>query len=279
MIITNVGVALLLAITTQLMGQSTFWTNGTNPAIPEATNDGQSVSLGLKFYTDVPGSVTGVRFYKGAHNTGTHVGSLWSSTGARLASVSFSGETASGWQQANFASPVNILANTTYVISYFAPAGAYAVNKPYTWSTVNAGPLHVSGSSPGVFTYGVTPVFPSGTWQSSNYWVDVIFRATGISYPSTPTVPSSTYNISGTVRGAGATVTLSGVTSRSTSTDGAGNYSFTGLSNGAYVVAASQPGYTFTPPTASISLNGAVAYGRETARPLLCRRRFSTRLV
>ncbi len=46
----------------------------------------------------------GIRFYKGVANTGTHMGALWSSTGAKLANVTFSGETASGWQQANFSS-------------------------------------------------------------------------------------------------------------------------------------------------------------------------------
>lgn len=77
----------------------TFWTNATLPAVPEAGYDTASVTLGLTFYSDVSGSVTGVRFYKGPHNTGTHVGDLWSSTGAKLAEVVLLGETASGWQR------------------------------------------------------------------------------------------------------------------------------------------------------------------------------------
>ena len=36
----------------------------------------------MKFQTDVAGNVAGIRFYKGAGNTGTHVGNLWNSTGA-----------------------------------------------------------------------------------------------------------------------------------------------------------------------------------------------------
>ena len=46
----------------------------------------------------VSGTVTGVRFYKAAANTGTHIGSLWSATGTQLASATFTNETASGWQ-------------------------------------------------------------------------------------------------------------------------------------------------------------------------------------
>ncbi|QRK07351.1 DUF4082 domain-containing protein [Archangium violaceum] len=52
----------------------------------------------MKFRSSVPGSVTGIRFYKGSSaNAGTHVGSLWSRTGQRLASATFTNETATGW--------------------------------------------------------------------------------------------------------------------------------------------------------------------------------------
>ena len=39
-----------------------------------------SVELGTRFRTSAAGSVTALRFYKHSQNTGTHVGSLWSST-------------------------------------------------------------------------------------------------------------------------------------------------------------------------------------------------------
>ena len=68
------------------------------------------------------GSVTGIRFYKAATNTGTHIGTLWSSerdqAGARRPSPT---RRASGWQRSTFSSPVAVTANTTYVASYFAP--------------------------------------------------------------------------------------------------------------------------------------------------------------
>ena len=67
----------------------------------------------MKFRTSQAGKITGIRFYKGPGNTGTHVGSLWSRTGTKLAAVTFAGETASGWQQATFSAPVTVTANTT----------------------------------------------------------------------------------------------------------------------------------------------------------------------
>ena len=62
---------------------------------------------------------------------GTHVGHLWTSTGTLLATATFTGETASGWQQVNFATPVAITANTTYVASYHAPNGHYSATDDY----------------------------------------------------------------------------------------------------------------------------------------------------
>src|SRR5207248_2555269 len=80
--------------------------------------DGSSTELGVKFRSDLAGTITGIRFYKGSTNTGTHVGELFSLAGALLASATFTNETASGWQQVTFATPVTIQANTTYVAAY-----------------------------------------------------------------------------------------------------------------------------------------------------------------
>src|SRR3712207_7400644 len=44
-------------------------------------------------------------FYKGSKNTGTHTGHLWTNTGTMLSEVVFTGETASGWQQATLPAP------------------------------------------------------------------------------------------------------------------------------------------------------------------------------
>src|SRR4051794_7168727 len=131
-------------------GQTSFWSNSAAPQ-NSSSDDSGSVTLGLKFSSDVAGTVTGVRFYKGTGNTGTHLGQLWSSSGNKLAEVVFSNETGSGWQKANFGTPVTITANTTYVISYFAPVGHYPDGQYYSWSTVSAPPLRLSGSSPGVY--------------------------------------------------------------------------------------------------------------------------------
>jgi len=74
-------------------------------------------------------------------------------------------------------------------------------------------------------------------------------------------VTTPTYSISGKVSGTAATLTLSGAGGGTANTDSSGNYTFTGLKNGLYVVAPSRSGYTFTPSTASVSVNGASVSG------------------
>ncbi|WP_326823974.1 DUF4082 domain-containing protein [Streptosporangium sp. NBC_01756] len=150
-------------------------------AIPATASqpDSQPVTLGVKFKSSTAGTATGVRFYKGPQNTGTHTGSLWTSSGQLLTSVTFANETPSGWQQANFGTPVALTANTTYVISYHAPAGAYSTTRPYFATQYTNGPLTAlsdgAGGGNGVYTYGATSTFPTASYQATNYWVDVIF--------------------------------------------------------------------------------------------------------
>jgi hypothetical protein len=160
---------------------SSIWSSTATPAVP-AANDPYSVELGVKFRSDVAGYITGIRFYKGAGNTGTHVGYLWSGTGALLASATFTGETATGWQQVNFSTPVAITAGTTYIAAYLAPAGHYAYNSSYFASSgVDSGVLHALSNTAaggnGVYRYG-SGGFPSQAYLASNYWVDVVFSAT-----------------------------------------------------------------------------------------------------
>ena len=147
-----------------------------------ATSDTSSVELGVKFRSDVAGNVTGVRFYKGTGTTGTHTGTLWSSNGTKLATATFTSETASGWQQVLFSTPVAITANTVYVVSYHANVGRYAyTHNTFANAGVDNGPLHalktgVSGGN-GVYRYSSGVVFPNSSFNSSNYWVDVVFVA------------------------------------------------------------------------------------------------------
>ena len=161
------------------------------PSDPNSVNDSgdaNAVTVGVKFTSDTFGQLSGIRFYKASTNTGTHIGSIWSSSGKLLASATFTNETTSGWQTVTFSNPVAILPNTTYVAGYFAPKGHYSDTADYFFnapaptplggSILNSGPLHTppnTTTANGVYAYGGASTFPTTADEGDNYWVDVVF--------------------------------------------------------------------------------------------------------
>jgi hypothetical protein len=99
----------------------------------DSSEDSDPYELGVKFQSDVEGTVTGVRFYKGSENSGTHIGHLWDPNNPTtpLATATFTNETSSGWQTVKFANPVHINADTPYVASYHTNGGRYAFTSHY----------------------------------------------------------------------------------------------------------------------------------------------------
>ena len=130
-----------------------------------------------------------------------------------LASVTFTNETATGWQQANLPTPVGVTANTTYIVSYYAPVGRYALNEPYFTAAVVKAPLRAladgEDGSNGVYRYGASG-FPTQTFNASNYWVDVVFSTDP---PPPDTTPPT---VSGVLPASGATGVVTGATVRAT---------------------------------------------------------------
>jgi hexosaminidase len=155
-----------------------LWQDSDEPSVI-ASSDGNEVELGLKFRSDVDGSVAGVRFYKAAGNVGAHIATLWTAAGAKLATAAAGSESTAGWQEIRFPSPVQIAGNTTYVVSYHAPNGQYgAANGAFTNAGKDNGVLHalrsgVDGPN-GLFAYGPSKL-PTESYEDSNYWMDPIF--------------------------------------------------------------------------------------------------------
>src|SRR5262249_48067691 len=144
----------------------------------------------------------GARFYKGSSNTGTHVANLWSSSGTALATATFSNETSSGWQSVSFITPVQIQANTVYVISYHTNTGHYGQDTGYFNKTSDNSPLHAPSTSTsggnGVYAYGSSSTFPNNTFNASNYWVDVVLSTSPSPSPTPQTCPCSLFGATAT---------------------------------------------------------------------------------
>ncbi len=169
-----------IAVTTSPATTSLF--TASNIPTQTSLNDGTPLEVGMKFTSSTAGQITALKFYRSPRDTGTDLLDLWTSTGTKLASATFSSTTASGWQTATLATPVSIAANTTYVASYHT-SGAYVATNNFFASALTSGPLTAPSSASaggnGVYAYGGTNgagLFPTNTFSASYYYADVVFR-------------------------------------------------------------------------------------------------------
>jgi hypothetical protein len=134
-----------------------------------------SYEMGVKVKVTSPVQLSAIRFFKDAGETGTHVGRLWTSSGTLVASVTVTGETASGWQQQALASPISLQPGTTYIVSVGFNAFFSSTTRGME-SGPTSGPLQsvVDGAN-GVFGSSAG-TFPTGSYKNSNYFVDLVVR-------------------------------------------------------------------------------------------------------
>jgi hypothetical protein len=167
--------------------------------------DGSAVEIGTKFTSDLGGQIQALRFYKAPGNTGTHTGHLWTASGTLLGSLTFTNETASGWQQTSFATPIPINAGQTYVASYHTNVGHYSTDSYYFGkSGVDQWPLHAPSSPAsggnGLYVYSSAAAFPNNSYQGENYWVDVVIGPLDTTPPTVSiTSPTNNAALNGTV--------------------------------------------------------------------------------
>ena len=163
------------------------------PAV-EVVNDPNAVTLGVKFYSTMAGVVSGVRFYRGANNLNGYRVRLYTAGGLRLGRALVAGDTCAipCWESVNFASPIPIQENTTYIAAYYTSNGYYAADDTGFINGVMNGPLVVpaSGASGGNGVYTYSTGFPNQTYEQSNYWVDVLFT------PNAPPPPTLSLSLS-----------------------------------------------------------------------------------
>jgi hypothetical protein len=146
--------------------------------LPDETglSDSDEYELGMKFTVNVAGHITAIRFYKDAADaTPTHTGRIWNrDTSAQIASVVFTGETASGWQQQTLASPLAVVPGVSYAVSVNIANGTGSGG---AWVRTPTGfPTTI-----GLFTatQGVLPT----TERQANYFRDVVFEVDASSGP------------------------------------------------------------------------------------------------
>lgn len=135
------------------------------------------VTLALQFFPLVEGWCYGLRFWKNsALNNGVHTGGLWNVAGELLASGTFTGETNSGWQYLFFDSPVFLSAGNTYSVGYHTTVGYFALAGGVYDAPRSYGVIALD-SGAGGFSYASSLHAPTGSFNSTSYGVDVLFRA------------------------------------------------------------------------------------------------------
>ena len=173
-------------------------------------------------------------------------------SGANQTGVNFTAQAVASWSISGTISPTAGGGGATVTLSGASSASTVAdANGNYSFTSLANGSYTVTPSKTGyTFTPASKPVTVSGANQTG-----VNFTAQAV----------ASWSISGaispTAGGAGATVVLSGASSASTVADANGNYSFTALANGSYAVTPTKTGYSFTPGSQSITLNGASQTG------------------
>lgn len=148
----------------------------------QTQNDGKPVEAGFKLRATEDGVITKIRFYKQPGTGGYHIGSVWTKDRVKLTSETFTNETASGWQEVALSNPVNITAGITYVASIYNSSGDYVFSRNY-FKNYSPGQDVIFGlrdgedGPNGVGEYALNePIFPTITYLSSNYFVDVVFN-------------------------------------------------------------------------------------------------------
>ena len=203
-------------------------------------NDGTPLEVGVKFQSSVAGEITALKFYRSPIDTGSDVLDLWTATGTKLASVTFTDTAASDWQTVTLATPVAISANTTYVASYHT-TGAYVETDNFFTTDFTSGVLTALSTTTaggnGVYAYGgtsTTGIFPTNTWNAANYWADVVFTSSAAN--TAPTAVADTADATeqgGIANGSGGSPATGNVLSNDTDPDAGDTKTVTAVSFGA----------------------------------------------
>lgn len=152
-----------------------IFTAQTPTVLSKTDGAGINYELGTRFLVTKPGQIKAIRFYKSPSETGTHVGRIYisESSGPRqIASVTFTNETGSGWQQQSLVTPLSIAANTEYIVTVNTGNTYYVITEQGLSNQIASGSLRTMIGNNGIFRqngYGWT------SWNNSNYFRDVVF--------------------------------------------------------------------------------------------------------
>jgi hypothetical protein len=150
--------------------------------IPARPEEDKAVELGTVFSPKVNGVITHFRFYKTvADDASEFTLNLWNAYGVNAARQKLTATGKVGWIRVPLTTPIKVTAGSYYVVSVHFPAGRYGGRTGVFASARVRGnltaPSTVQAGGNGRYIYTATTAFPTLTYNSSAYYVDVIFLA------------------------------------------------------------------------------------------------------
>lgn len=190
------------------MAQDSLFTSTDKPATLESD---QAVTVGLVFRSKVEGFITHIRVYKStAADNSTYALAIWTGTGEQLTTQTYQAAGPAGWKRVALEQPVRIEPNVNYLASVFLPMGKYGSRaNMFTADRVRGNltaPASARAGGNNRYLYGPAPAFPTSTYKTTSYYVDVVFKArspliVNAGKDSTYTRPIDTIRLTGLVTG------------------------------------------------------------------------------
>lgn len=157
-------------------------TNGPDEAVSD-----NAVNLGTQFTVSQPAWVTALRYYRGTTAVNPDELRLWriesSSSATSLTTITPPAASTLGWQDVPLETPVRLTAGQDYKTAGHFPSdyvatGGYWASGPGANGITN-GILTAPGTvaslyGQGTFRYGVGGLYPTGSFNGGNYWLDVV---------------------------------------------------------------------------------------------------------
>jgi hypothetical protein len=159
--------------------QDSLFLNSEGPPRPE---EDKPVELGTVFSPKVAGVITYFRFYKtNADDASEYTLNLWNAYGVNAVRQKVSAPGRTGWIRVPLVTPAKVSAGSHYIISVYFAAGRYGGRTGvFTSGRVRGNltaPSSVQAGGNGRYLYGAATGFPTKTFNSSSYYVDVVFLA------------------------------------------------------------------------------------------------------
>ncbi|BBH22100.1 hypothetical protein Back11_34450 [Paenibacillus baekrokdamisoli] len=139
--------------------------------------DTQQVELGTKFKTSVSGTISKVRIYTNATESGNHTVRIWRVFDSFVLAGPYTWNLASGttgWKEFTLPTPLSIAANTDYIVDVSSSTDKFfAVSDNGFNSPINNNNL-ITYTGSGVFNT-ILGSMPTSTYNNNNYFRDIVF--------------------------------------------------------------------------------------------------------